>query len=174
MKDRNLCHKAVPHTPKKVPIKSLIYRCGNVFWFRRRIPQELVRAGVYGKAKDFRESLHTSDPSIAEELAHHRAVELLSEWDQKRRELNLATNGGFERRSNQGMQLRLLSSLSGLEKRAFIHRLFLGLERKALRDGVRDPDALDDDERSSVILNLKEHLAGLAGVKTYGSDRGHR
>ena len=80
----------MPHKPKSVPIKSLIYQRGSVWWFRRRIPQDLVKAKAYGKAQDVRKSLKTSSHQEAESLAHLFALELQEEWEQKRRELNLS------------------------------------------------------------------------------------
>jgi hypothetical protein len=82
-----VCHKTVPQTPQNsVPRTNLLYSRGTKYYFRRRIPTDLVNAKAYGGDKEIRESLHTSDKREAERLAHFRAIELLDEWERKRSE----------------------------------------------------------------------------------------
>jgi len=51
-----------------------LYTRGTKYYFRRRIPTDLVNAKANGEAIDIRESLGTSDRREAERLAHFRAL----------------------------------------------------------------------------------------------------
>ena len=58
MKDQKVRHKCVTQTlPTSVPRTNLIYPRGTTFYFRRRIPTDLVRANAYGGTVEIRESL---------------------------------------------------------------------------------------------------------------------
>lgn len=61
---------------------------GNVFWFRRKIPLELLPA--YGGKKEIRHSLHTRDRNEAKRFARLRSVVLDGEFEHKRRDLQPA------------------------------------------------------------------------------------
>jgi uncharacterized protein YerC len=168
MKSSKVCHKPVPQTPPtSVPRTNLTYTRGATFWFRRRIPTDLVRAKAYGEVIEIRESLGTSDKREAERLAHYRALELLDEWERKRKELRAQGASGFVRRSNGVAATRPLSSLTPLERRAFIHGIFIRLEKAALNGGLRDPDALQDSVKAEWIENTKVDLAVMRGHSNY-------
>jgi len=159
MKSSKVCHKTVPQKPPtSVPRTNLLYTRGTKYYFRRRIPTDLVNAKAYGDVIEIRESLGTSDRREAERLAHFRALELLDEWARKRNELRVKGVRGFVRRSNEGV-LRPLSSLTPLERRAFIHDLFIRLENAALEGGVRDPASLEDRVVTDLIETTKTDLA---------------
>ena len=69
-KGRKVGHKGGTQPPlSPVPKTSLTFRRGNVFYFRRRIPTDLVRAKAYGDLGEIKESLRTSDEREAERLA---------------------------------------------------------------------------------------------------------
>lgn len=168
MKGSKLRHKAVPQTPpNSVPRTNLIYTRGTKFYFRRRIPTDLVNAKAYGAVIEIRESLGTSDKREAERLAHFRALELLDEWERKRRELRAKADSGFDRRSNGVATKRPLSSLTPLERRAFIYEMFIRLEKSALESGLRDPDSLPDHIVTDLLENTKTDLAVMMGSSSY-------
>ena len=168
MKGAKMRHKCVTQMlPNSVPRTNLIYTRGGVFYFRRRIPTDLVRANAYGGALEIRESLKTSDKRKAESLAHLKALELLDEWEIKRKELRGKGVNGFDHRSKFPPAMRPLSSLTPLERRAFIHRFFIRLEKSALKWGTRDPASLRDDVKGDLIENTKTDLAVMMGNSQY-------
>lgn len=168
MKGSKLRHKRVTQMPSNsVPRTNLIYTRGGIFYFRRRIPTDLIKANAYGGTLEIRESLGTSDKRKAESLAHLKALELLEEWEQKRRELRGKGVHGFDRRSNSPTATRQLSTLTPLERRAFIHGLFIRLEKCALEGGTRDPASLQEDVKGDLIENTKIDLAVMLGSSSY-------
>lgn len=168
MKDQKMRHNGVTQTlPTSVPRTNLIYQRGPTFYFRRRIPTDLVRARVYGETLEIRESLGTSNKREAERLAGFRALELLEEWEQKRKELRANGVSGFDRRSKGATGTRSLSSLTALERRSFIHGLFIRLENAALQGGVRNAAAIQDDVKEEWIENIKTDLAVMTGNSNF-------
>lgn len=157
-------HKPEPQTHfPKVP--KLHRRNGNSssFYLRKRIPSDLVRLGVYGSQLDFKKSLGTSDHKTAKRLALTLLMEWEEEWEEKRRANQKARP---KKRTLPPSNIRPLSSLSDLEKRDFIRRTFVRLERKAEQEG-RGYDALDDQVmRDQMLATATEDLAVMAGLTT--------
>jgi hypothetical protein len=54
-----------------------------------------------------------------------------------------------------------------LERRAFIHGLFIRLEKSALKGGVRDPGSLPDRAVTELVENTKTDLAVMTGHSNY-------
>ena len=64
MKSSKVCHKTVPQKPPtSVPMTNLLYTRGTKYYFRRRIPTDLVNAKAYGEATEIRQSLDTCHSS---------------------------------------------------------------------------------------------------------------
>ncbi|MGE9266478.1 MAG: DUF6538 domain-containing protein, partial [Verrucomicrobiales bacterium] len=134
-----------------------------VYQLRQRIPTELVNAGIYGKKKEFKKSLRTTDLKVAKRLALTVAQEWHVEWERELRKLKPSPKETAQEQAP--VALRPLSSLSELEWRDFVKRHFIGLEMEAEEKG-RDYDWGDDDDgihRSKAIYEAKSMLMILKG-----------
>ncbi|MEY3894571.1 MAG: hypothetical protein RLZZ214_90, partial [Verrucomicrobiota bacterium] len=180
-----LGHKGGTQQPiEPVPKHPFIHSRDGCYYFRQRIPLDLVRAGCYGNAKDIKESLRTRDLAKATGLAKSVALRVDEDFKAKRRELGRAKN---ETKFNSVPALRRLSDLSETEKQDFIMRAFITNERNAGKRWDDNPDArremleivrgdlgdldgdLDDRERCDWFLILKETL-NAEGISPDGVD----
>ena len=137
------------------------------YYYRRRIPADLVQAGCYGKAKDIKRSLKTGDLATANRLAMTEAVRLDTEFDAKRRELRQAAPfAKFAIAANSGDSpaTRKLSDLSEIERRDFIIRAFIAHEKQ--ETGCRSWDS-DPVTRDSKLEAAREDLAALEGSPAF-------
>ncbi|MGB1875208.1 MAG: DUF6538 domain-containing protein, partial [Akkermansiaceae bacterium] len=82
-------HNHETHPPSEdMPKSTRLFKRKGIWYYRQRIPLDLVKAGVYGKRKDFKKSLKTADKATAQRLADTLAIQKANEWDAKRLELN--------------------------------------------------------------------------------------
>ena len=158
-----MLHFCVTLTSEMAKIRY-VYQKGNRWWYYRRHPVALVRAGAYSRPH-VDESLHTSDVREAESLARFKSMKLEEEWEQKKRDLGLSSQKEFERRSKSGQRDRPLSSLSEEQKELFLHNVFLSLERNSFESGLRDTDSLSESKREEAAETLKDDLASFTGTK---------
>ena len=131
---------------QQMPKKPLhLTRRGNVWWFIKRIPSDLVRAKVYGKATKIKVSLETPDFQKAQRLALSKALEVDEDFQAKRRALASKEN------ANCAMPKRPLSSLTALERGDFIRRAFLSLEAVEAPARRRAASITDPEERRDAV-----------------------
>lgn len=130
------------------------------FYYRRRIPSDLVQAGCYGKAKDIKRSLKTGDLAMASRLAKTMALQVDSEFDAKRREFQMGSPSS--KAGGIVTTKRKLSDLSDIERDDFILRAFIASEKQASR--MR---AWDDDNRQRNQEIARDDLAAIEGSKHF-------
>ena len=133
-----------------MPKTSHILNRGGRFYFRIRIPTDLARAGCYGKKKEFKQALGTSDPTKARSLALTKAVEIDEEFQQKRRELNRSQEFASSCVSNRCK----FADLSEQERNDLVLRIFIKREK----DAQETKRILDKNEREEVIANVIDDL----------------
>lgn len=142
-------HNSGTHKPSDpVPKHQNIVRRGTRWYYRRRIPVDLVEAGVYGKKKDIKRSLGTPDLATANSLAITVALEVDEDFECKRREL--AAKAGIATDSKPA-PLRRLEHLTELERKNFILRAFIELEKRASETRREETDSEDSEELLGII-----------------------
>lgn len=130
------------------------------YYYRRRIPSDLVQAGCYGKAKDIKRSLKTGDLATANRLAMTMALQMDSEFDAKRREYELGSP--CSKADSSVTTKRKLADLSNIERDDFIVRAFIANEKQA--GGMR---AWDYDNRQTKLEIARDDLAAIEGSKHF-------
>lgn len=158
-KKGELRHNDGTHSPSDpMPKHPHIFKRDGKYYYRRRIPSDLVQAGAYGKAKDIKKSLKTGDLAVANHLARSLALEIDNEFELKRRKLGLRTViAKFATGDGSGPRRRL-SDLSSIERRDFIIRQFIASERDESSSRCIESDL---QEREAKLLVAREDLAGL-------------
>lgn len=99
------------------------------YYYQKRIPADLVRAGCYGKAAIIKQSLKTGDLTTASRLAMSVALEVDSDFDAKRREIGLASRFAKSAKSGESPAMRRLADISDIERRDFVIRQFIASEK---------------------------------------------
>ena len=142
----------------------ILKRDGRYYYYQKRVPSDLVRAGCYGKAEIIKRSLKTGDLATANRLAMTLALEIDLEFDAKRREMTLPS--AFAKSANSGASpaLRRLSNLSDLERRDLIIRAFIANEK--LESTVRSFES-DSVTRETKLEVAREDMAALGGSGPY-------
>ncbi len=149
-------HKDGTQTPSvSMPRHPFIYRRNSVFYFRQRIPTDLVKAGCYGQSKELKESLHTSDLHKANQLAKSVALRIDEGFRQKRRELDQTK---FATTLRTDSPRRRLGDLSETERQDFLTRFFITQERHADARWEKD-----EDYRQELLRDVREDLGMLHG-----------
>jgi hypothetical protein len=101
------------------------------YYYRKRIPADLVGTPYYGQKKEIRKTLKTGNLATANRLAMTVAFELDLEFDAKRREIGLASS--FAKSANPGGDapaMRRLSDISDIERRNFVLRAFIAILKR--------------------------------------------
>ena len=143
-----------PHIPKR----------DGRYYYRKRIPADLVGTPYYGQKKEIRKALKTGNLATANRLAMTVALELDSEFDAKRREIGLASS--FAKSANPGdaPAKRRLSDISDIERRNFVLRAFIANEK--LESTVRSFES-DSVTRETKLEVAREDMAALGGSGPY-------
>lgn len=144
-----------------MPKPPFIFKRGDTYYYRKRIPTELVRAGCYGDAKDIKRTLGTGDRAKAKSLAMTVALEIDNDFAAKRRECNLAPAGIANCANSTGTK-RKLADLSDLERRDFVLRLFIANERRETESGCRLWEA-NSLVRERKLEGAREDLGAVSG-----------
>jgi integrase len=124
------------------------------YYYRKRIPADLVQAACYGKAKDIKRALGTSDLATANRLAITEALKVDEEFRTKRRELGQPRKNA---RTCKSEGKRKFSEISEMERSDFLIRYFITKERNAADiRGETDPEI-----RTQLLWNVRDDLAGI-------------
>ncbi len=168
MKD-DLTPKTVTQT-KSDKVQYTIRRDGT-YYFKKRIPTDLVEAVAFGlnKAGNPKEvfiySLHTKDPKEARRIVATENFKIENEIALKRQELEGVKEDKIIRRINSDSKpTRKFSSLSAPERRNIILNHFLELENKANEWRF---DSLEEVEKEEAKDNIKENLGIIQGSPSY-------
>ncbi|MEI6715154.1 MAG: site-specific integrase [Verrucomicrobiota bacterium] len=152
---------AQPHSTP-IPKHSDIQKRGSVYYYRKRIPTDLVRAGCYGKKEEIKKSLNTSDLTTAKRLALTVAIEVDEDFESKRKELNRTTPPTANDRNPPAK--RKLVDLSEIERRDFIIRAFITSEKEQTTYRVFESDP---EIREQMLDTVREDLAVTQGSSSY-------
>jgi hypothetical protein len=134
------------------------------YYYRKRIPSDLVGAGCYGRGKEIKRSLKTSDLKTANRLAMTVALEVDLDFEVKRRELKQSAPG-FAQSANGGSPAkRILASLSEIELRDFTLRAFITLEKQ---ENERRSWESDPATREEKLDDARVDLEALEGSPHY-------
>ncbi len=129
------------------------------YYYRKRIPLDLVRAGCYGKAKDIKRALGTSDLAKAQSLAITVALQVDEEFQSKRRELRVPQKNA---RSCKSDGKRRFLEISELERKDFVMRFFISKEPAAMETRREN----DPETRKELLWNIRDDLAEIDGELT--------
>lgn len=151
-------------------VKNTIRRNGT-YYYRRRIPGDLIRAAAFGFKNNtstpqdtIRYSLHTKDPKEARRRMAIEDAKSEEEFERIRQQMQVEENEEFIRRRNsKANKTRKLSSISAPERRDIIFCLFVRLEQNTRESQGRDPKQLTADKRQETLENLGTDLAALEG-----------
>ncbi len=152
-----------PSRPDSIPTHPHILKRDGRYYYRRRIPSDLVRLGCYGKAKDIKRSLKTNDLATANRLAKTVAVEVDEEFEAKRRDAKQG-NPPLSAANGDSQAKRKLAGLSEMERRDFIIRAFITSERQEAGRRVLSRDTEANERR---LETAREDLAALQNSPTY-------
>jgi integrase len=159
-------HNDGTHSPSNpMPKHPHILKRDGRYYYRRRIPSDLVEAKCYGKAKDIKKSLKTGDLATANRLAITVALEVNLDFEAKRREV-----AGFAKSAKPGEApaKRRLADFSDIERRDFVIRQFIANEK--LESAVRSFES-DPDTRELKLEVAREDLGAIEGSNHYaGTD----
>jgi len=132
------------------------------YYYRKRIPSDLVQAGCYGEKKDIKHALGTSDLAKANSLAKTVALKVDTDFEAKRCELKAGNSAHSCKNTIPCIpkQKRRLAELSEIERNDFILRMFINKERMEAgkRRHISDPD-----EREEMLYTAKIDMGGVAG-----------
>jgi integrase len=142
-----------------MPKHPNVQRRDGRYYYRRRIPSDLVQAGCYGKAKDIKRALKTSDIATANRLAITVALQIDEDFQNKRRELGKPRKFA---RTCKPDEKRRFSEISEIERTDFVMRFFISKERAAAE--MRQES--DPDIRKELLSNVRDDLAGIDGELT--------
>jgi integrase len=129
------------------------------YYYRRRIPADLVQAGCYGKAKEIKRALGANNLTMANRLAETVAIHVTADFDTKRRELGKP--GKFASSCKSDVKRRF-SEISDIEREDFVLRFFISKERAAA--DMRREDA--PEIRQELLWNIREDLCLYGGDLT--------
>ena len=135
----------------------ILKRTGR-YYYRKRIPTDLVQAGCYGKKKEIKRALGANNLTKANSLAQTVALEVQEEFIVKRRELEQSNRFAKCAKSGGATAKRKLSDLTDIERRDFILRAFIASEKQ--QAGVR---AWNPDNRTTYLETAREDLAAIEG-----------
>lgn len=152
-----------PSRQKPIPTHPHILKRDGRYYYRRRIPSDIVRLGCYGKAKDIKRSLKTNDLATANRLAKTVAVEVDEEFEAKRRDVKQGTPPQSAANGDTPAK-RKLAGLSEMERRDFIIRAFITSERQEAGRRVLSRDS-EANERK--LETAREDLAALQNSPLY-------
>ncbi|MCF7786384.1 MAG: site-specific integrase [Prosthecobacter sp.] len=152
-----------PSRQTPIPKHPTILNRDGRYYYRRRIPSDLVRLECYGKAKDIKRSLKTNDLATAKRLAITVAVEVDEEFEAKRRDVKQGTSPQSATKGDTPAKRRL-AGLSEMERRDFIIRTFITSERQ---EGGRRAFSRDSEIRERRLETAREDLAALEGSPLY-------
>ena len=177
-------HKDGTQSPSNpMPKHPHILNRDGRYYYRKRIPSDLVQAGCYGKAKEIKRSLKTSDLSTAQSLAITMALQIDEEFRAKRREFVKPQKNARTCKSDK----RRFSEITEIERSNFIMRYFIAMEqRQSELRRESDPDIRDDlhsdvtgdlavydgdltDPRCNWIIQLRKALEA-DGISTEDAD----
>jgi hypothetical protein len=152
-------HKSETQAPQEALARQYIQprKRGNLQYVRRH-PTDLINAGVYKKSAKFKKSLGTKDWQKASRLAWVVHTELEQEWEEKRQELSAQAQ-------KDSLPKKPLSSLSELERKEFIFRQFVRLEKSAATTGWRRYDPTD--EHFDALYTAQIDLSAYSGSPNY-------
>lgn len=138
-----------------MPKHPRILKRDGRYYYRKRIPADLVQAGCYGKAKEIKRALGTGNLATANTLADTLTAIVSTEFEAKRRELNKA---GKNARACTSKQKKRLADISEMERNDFILRMFINRERMEAgkRQHISDPD-----QREEMLYTAKIDMAGV-------------
>jgi integrase len=156
-----LGHKDGTQSPvEPMPKHPHILKRDGRYYYRRRIPTELVDAGCYGKAKDIKRSLKTGDLATARSRAMTVALEVDEDFKAKWRNVGKASSFAKSANSSKSPATRKLSDLSEIARRDFIIRAFIAREKEEI--GCRSWES-DPVVREPKLESAREDLAALEG-----------
>jgi len=142
--DYQLGHTDETHNPlSQMPKRSYVEKRGNIFYFRLRIPKELIAPDFYNGKTQVRESLRTKDEQTAYRLAACREAELRAEFSQRRRGERRQAGGPkpkpWKRKHEETdtSKLRPLSSLNTKDHKQVILNRFIEMERRSANARLR-------------------------------------
>ncbi len=158
-------HDDGAQTPSNpMPKHPHILKRDGRYYYRRRIPADLVEAKCYGEAKEKKRALKTGDLATANRLAMTVALELDSEFDAKRREIGQASPFAKSANPIDFPAKRRLSDLSDIERRDFFIRTFITNEKR--ESAVRSFES-DSVTRETKLEVAREDLAAIGGSGPY-------
>ena len=152
-----------PSRPDSIPTHPHILKRDGRYYYRRRIPSDLVRLECYGKAKDIKRSLKTNDLATAKRLAMTVAVEVDEEFEAKRRDVKQGTSPQSASNGDTPTK-RKLASMSEIERQDFIIRAFITNEKGEAKRRSLDSDS---DSRNVKLDTAREDLTALEGSPLY-------
>ena len=123
------------------------------YYYRKRIPTDLVQAGCYGKKKEIKRALGANNLAKANSLAQTLALEVDADFEAKRREV--AQSNPCTKRANASGTVRKLADLSNLEIRDFVIRWFITREKE---EAVRRSYDADPDIRADRLATARMDL----------------
>lgn len=148
-------HKDGTQSPSNpVPKHPHILKRDGRYYYRRRIPADLVAAQCYGKAKEKKRALNTGDLATANSLAKTVALELDCEFEAKRREIGLVSLFAKSANSSASSNVRKLSALSDLERRNLVLRYFISNEKRETAGRSFEWDAVTREMKQDVARGL--------------------
>lgn len=136
---------------KSVAKHEHVERRGAIWYHRRRIPGDLVEARAYGRRREIKGSLKTTDLRTANARATTRDAILDAEFEQKRRELGARSKSEPTAKTSRE---RPLSSLAEIERKELVLHWFVREEQNAGRTRRKFYEADADPE----IAEQRSHL----------------
>jgi len=136
-------------------VPNTIKRNG-VYYFKRRIPADIVKAKIYGQQKEVKESLKTKDRREASLAASRVNAVYEEQWDKDRKALKRPQSASDLRivRRTKLQSMRQLSSFSPRERKGLIIAHFINLERQALTEKETLKATGDPEELRQAVENL--------------------
>ena len=128
------------------------------YYYRKRIPLDLVRTGCYGKKKEIKRTLKTSDLSTANSRAITMALQIDEEFRAKRHEFIKPRKNARPCKSEK----RRFSEIPEIERSNFIMRYFIAMELRASELRLES----DPDIRDELLYTVKQDLAVYDGDLT--------
>ncbi|MEM1059861.1 MAG: DUF6538 domain-containing protein [Verrucomicrobiota bacterium] len=151
-----------------VPKRQHLYRRNGTYYFRLRIPQDLLQAKAYGSKEEIKFSLGTKERHEAERLASTQLVKYEEEFADKRIELeerelrHSRRNGKVATVAKSEAKFRPLSGLSKVEQDDLIMRIFIRLEKGSAKTRAIPP--IEKDRVEEALENVGVDRAVYSGA----------
>lgn len=144
-------------------------RRNGTYYYRRRIPSDLVAAHAFGETKTgkprkfLKYSLKTKDPRTARRMVAQADLRAEEQFEEKRQEIEASQPAEFIRRRNRvGHRTVPLASLSEVERQDLIFREFITLQRQSQEQARRAGES-EHITRSEWLEEAKNDLSALSG-----------